>query len=166
MIRAALVVAALASPAAAQSFITLDPQSEERETRPGFEFKAAPFRTERSQRPELIVGVATEIRPGARLRRLDKMTGASETADLVAGAEVELGRLRIRLAACRAPEGDRVEGTRAHLTIWDLKAPEAPVFAGWMFAESPALSALDHPRFDVWLISCTTSSAVAESGSE
>ena len=31
----------------------------------------------------------------------------------------------------------------------------APRFSGWMFASSPALSALDHPRYDVWVVSCS-----------
>jgi len=45
----------------------------------------------------------------------------------------------------------------AFLRIWDTKTPDAPAaFSGWMFAESPALSALDHPRYDLWVISCTT----------
>jgi len=166
VIRAAALFAGLAASAAAQSFIAPGEDGGDREERPGIEFKAAPFTTERSRRPELIIGVETELRAGARLRKLDKMTGASETVELASGDEGAFGRLRIRVAACRAPAGDRAEGTRAHLTVWDLKTPGEPVFAGWMFAESPALSALDHPRFDVWLISCTTSSGVAGSGSE
>ena len=41
----------------------------------------------------------------------------------------------------------------AHLTIRDA-ASTAPVFAGWMLATAPALSALDHPRYDVWVLGC------------
>ncbi|MCW8843320.1 MAG: DUF2155 domain-containing protein, partial [Rhodobacteraceae bacterium] len=41
-------------------------------------------------------------------------------------------------------------------------ASEAPLFQGWMIASSPALSALDHPRYDVWVLRCKT--PVAESG--
>ncbi|MEM1379301.1 MAG: DUF2155 domain-containing protein [Pseudomonadota bacterium] len=28
------------------------------------------------------------------------------------------------------------------------------IFKGWMFASSPALNALEHPTYDVWVISC------------
>ena len=28
------------------------------------------------------------------------------------------------------------------------------VFSGWMFSSSPALAALDHPVFDIWVIRC------------
>jgi len=30
------------------------------------------------------------------------------------------------------------------------------IFAGWMFASSPALNALEHPVYDVWVIDCKT----------
>jgi hypothetical protein len=30
------------------------------------------------------------------------------------------------------------------------------VFSGWMIADSPALSALDHARYDVWILRCLT----------
>jgi hypothetical protein len=28
------------------------------------------------------------------------------------------------------------------------------LFSGWMFASNPALNALDHPVYDVWVIDC------------
>ena len=31
---------------------------------------------------------------------------------------------------------------------------EAMIFSGWMFASSPALHAVEHPVYDVWLIDC------------
>ncbi|HBK91552.1 MAG TPA: hypothetical protein DDZ68_07785 [Parvularcula sp.] len=34
--------------------------------------------------------------------------------------------------------------------------PSNTVFSGWMFASSPALSALQHPVYDVWVIDCKT----------
>ncbi len=40
-----------------------------------------------------------------------------------------------------------------------LEGPQAEgvnIFRGWMFASSPALNALEHPVYDVWVIDCTT----------
>lgn len=34
--------------------------------------------------------------------------------------------------------------------------PENMIFSGWMFASTPALSALQHPVYDVWVIDCKT----------
>jgi hypothetical protein len=33
---------------------------------------------------------------------------------------------------------------------------KALAFSGWMFASTPALSALEHPVYDVWVIDCKT----------
>ncbi len=36
------------------------------------------------------------------------------------------------------------------------KLPPGTIFSGWMFASSPALNALEHPVYDVWVIDCRT----------
>ena len=128
------------------------------------------------KRPFTVIGPrlpapidATETVSGqtAILRQLDKMTGGTETFEVPVGGEADFGRLRVALSACKAPPSGTLQGTMAHLTIWDKKRPAPlPVFQGWMFADSPALSAMDHPRFDVWVISCTISAGWVASGSE
>ena len=62
----------------------------------------------------------------------------------------------IHAEACRVPRDDPKGDAEAFLSIRDLREP-APRFSGWMFASSPALSALDHPRYDVWVVSCSIS---------
>jgi hypothetical protein len=137
-------------------------------TAQGGRFKPAPFRTlEIPREPELIEPVETVPQAGARMRQLDKMTGRTLTFDIAVGTEEMVDRLRVRLGACRAPEDNAQHGTMALVQVWDTKrAEDAPVFSGWMFAESPALSAMDHPRYDVWVISCTTSPGEAPAASE
>ena len=65
-------------------------------------------------------------------------------------------RLTITLIECRHPVGNPAADAFVHVLIHDARQPE-PVFRGWMIASSPALNALDHPRFDVWAIRCTSS---------
>ena len=45
----------------------------------------------------------------------------------------------------------------AYLTIVDHKPgqPEQKLFAGWMFASTPSLSALDDGVYDVRVLACT-----------
>lgn len=90
---------------------------------------------------------------GAVVRWLDKVSGEVGDLELSRGQAGQTGRLTIRLDDCRYPaEGTPTEAF-AHLTIVDsLRA--APVFSGWMIAEAPALNALDHPRYDVWVLRC------------
>ncbi len=43
-----------------------------------------------------------------------------------------------------------------------LEGPQAEgvnIFRGWMFASTPALNALEHPVYDVWVIDCKTRAA-------
>lgn len=89
------------------------------------------------------------------LRWLDKLTGETADIELVLGQEAQSGRLTIRLDACRYPADNPASDAEAHLTITD-RGVEKPVFDGWMVASSPALSALDHPRYDVWVLRCVT----------
>lgn len=91
--------------------------------------------------------------PGAKLRILDKLTGEVQDVTLARGQAVVMGRLTVQLDACRSPADNTVAEADAHLTILDAASTD-PVFAGWMLATAPALSALDHPRYDVWVLGC------------
>lgn len=99
--------------------------------------------------------------PGAALRVLDKVSGALTDLDLSRGEARTTGRLTVQLDECRYPIDDPASDAEAHLTILD-SVQAAPVFAGWMVASSPALSAMDHPRYDVWVLRCDTSAAVGQ----
>lgn len=90
---------------------------------------------------------------GARLRLLDKLTGAVTDLTLAAGESATVARLTVRVDECRYPADNATADAFAHLTIRD-QAADARVFSGWMVASSPALSALDHPRYDVWVLRC------------
>ncbi len=95
------------------------------------------------------------------LRWLDKLTGETADIELTRGQEAVSGRLTIRLDACRYPADNPASDAQAHLTISDAGVT-TPVFDGWMVASSPALSALDHPRYDVWVLRCVTPALAAE----
>ncbi|MEM6906168.1 MAG: DUF2155 domain-containing protein, partial [Pseudomonadota bacterium] len=139
----------------------LEPETEP--TQSESRFKRAPFRTYRDhvgpRLPEAIEGPQTRSQGGVTLRFLDKMTGRIETVEVETSSERLLGtRIRVRADACRSPEAGEAGGDIAFLKIWDTRQVEEPAFSGWMFAESPSLSALDHPRYDVWVIRCITTS--------
>lgn len=91
--------------------------------------------------------------PGAELRWLDKASGETADVEMSRGQSAVWGRLTIQLDSCRYPADNPTGEAYAHLTIRD-SLQEAPVFSGWMVASSPALSALDHPRYDVWVLRC------------
>ncbi|WP_315857582.1 DUF2155 domain-containing protein [Paracoccus everestensis] len=90
---------------------------------------------------------------GALLRGLDKISGRTTDLPVLVGQAVQYGRLQVRLGECRFPAGDPSSDAYAQLTITDT-AQNVTLFSGWMIASSPALSALDDTRYDVWVISC------------
>lgn len=104
---------------------------------------------------ENTVAVEVSEGSGAILRGLDKVSGIPVDLPLAVGDTVALGWLQITLGDCRYPVDNQAGDAFAWLVIRERNA-EVPIFEGWMIASSPALNALDHPRFDVWVIRCTT----------
>ena len=92
---------------------------------------------------------------GVELKGLDKVSGDVVDLSVAKGEMVEVGRLQVTLGDCRFPEDNQTGEAYAWLTILDPQR-EVVVFEGWMVASSPALNALDHPRYDIWVIRCTT----------
>lgn len=104
----------------------------------------------------LAVPAASEaVKPGigAVLRGLDKVNGELVDMDLANAQSHQMGRLQVTLRECRYPADDPAGDAYAFLTIAE---DGAPIFQGWMVASSPALNALEHPRYDIWVMRCKT----------
>lgn len=111
--------------------------------------------------------VAATVGKGALLRGLDKLTGQVADFELDNGYSVNFGTLRVDMAQCRHPSENPNGDAFAFLSVYEEQGAGANVFQGWMVASSPALSALDHARYDVWVLRCTgLAQAGAESTSE
>jgi hypothetical protein len=99
----------------------------------------------------------TDTGAGAVLRTLDKVSGEVIDVEMAAGQTMAYGPLQVTLYECRYPTGNAVGDAFGLLQVVDARAVEE-LFAGWMVASSPALNALEHRRYDVWLLRCITSS--------
>ena len=93
-------------------------------------------------------------RPGARLVLLDKINPQPRTVSVAVGQSVEFGALSIAVRACDVHPPDVPADATAFLDISDSH-PGMPGFHGWMFADDPAISMLEHPVYDVRLAGCT-----------
>jgi len=111
--------------------------------------------------PSVAQEVATG--EGASLRALDTVSGEVADIELASGQTTAFGHLRITLHECRYPAEDASSDAFAHLTIIDQITKTTP-FDGWMIASSPGLSAMDHARYDVWVLRCKTSSTATDGG--
>lgn len=106
-------------------------------------------------------------RPVAVLQGLDKVTARISTVDAPLGKPVRFGTLDITVATCQEHPPTLAPESAAFLVIEDRPPDEAAqrVFSGWMFASSPALNALEHPVYDVWVLSCSSASTAGQSSS-
>ena len=98
-----------------------------------------------------------ENKPIVKLRALDKVTARTMTFEANVGAVARFGDLFIKVQACREPPAIFTPESAAFLQVWQVPAGQKQsvwVFSGWMFATSPALSAMDHPIYDVWILDC------------
>ena len=94
--------------------------------------------------------------PIAHLQGLDKTTARVSQFDAPVGAEVHFGTLSILVRACRRSPPEATPENAAFVEIYEARPGEAKekLFSGWMFSSSPALSALEHPVYDINLLGC------------
>jgi len=96
------------------------------------------------------------------LQGLDKVTARVWTFEARIGEVVRFGTLEIYPRFCDRTPPEEPPESKAFLDIYEARPGEERVdlFHGWMFASSPALNALEHPVYDVWLLDCKTTQAV------
>jgi hypothetical protein len=102
----------------------------------------------------------------AVLQGLDKITARISTFEAPLDQPVRFGSLQITARACDKKPPEETPETTAFLEIVDVRPdmPEVALFTGWMFASSPAVSALEHPVYDVWVVDCKRAAEAAPEG--
>ena len=90
---------------------------------------------------------------GALLRTLDRLSGNVADFKITNGEEIALGNINVLMKECRYPSQSIDSNAFAFLVISGQET-EKLFFEGWMISSSPALSALEHPRYDVWVLKC------------
>ena len=92
---------------------------------------------------------------------LDKVAARVNTVRGKVGEPITFGTLEIVAKTCVTRPPEETPENAAFLEISQLLdgGKKEKVFSGWMFASSPALSALDHAVYDVWVLRCEDSRA-------
>ena len=87
---------------------------------------------------------------------LDKVTAHVSTFEVPVGKTVTFGALQITARACDKHPPEETPESAAFLEVVEARPGETPhqLFTGWMFASSPALSAMDNPIYDLWVLDC------------
>lgn len=118
--------------------------------------------------PGLLIAAGTaRAETVAVLQGLDKTTARISKFDAPVGKPVRFGTLVITVRACIKHPPEEEPESAAFLQIDEVRQGERnsvvsqQVFSGWMFASSPALSALENPIYDVGVLDCRTDTTAA-----
>ena len=121
----------------------------------------------------LLVATAARAETIAVLQGLDKTTARVSRFDAPVDQTVRFGTLVITVRACVKKPPEEEPDTAAFLIIDEVRPGDANgveskrVFSGWMFASSPAVSALEDPIYDINVLDCkidTTAAPASGSG--
>ena len=91
---------------------------------------------------------------------LDKITARIKTFEIKVGMPKKFGILDIDLQKCIFSKPLEKPESIAYIKVLDksdkysVTKDKTSIFEGWIFASSPALNAMEHPVYDVSLISC------------
>ena len=101
--------------------------------------------------------VAREIAMNtAQLQAMDKITGKVSIVEVPVNGQAEYGTFSIVVRSCKSRSPEETPENFAYVDVVDNYQTENPVniFRGWMMSSSPALNAVAHPIYDVWLLKC------------
>ena len=91
--------------------------------------------------------------------KVSNVLKTAKTSDikLVVGKKFLFGPLEIKVLKCQYSEVENVADTVAYLQVKDLSTKDNDqvfLFNGWTFKSSPTLQSIDHPIYDLWVMSC------------
>lgn len=106
--------------------------------------------------PVLASAQEAETAQGGELRVLDKLNGIVTDVTLSNGESRRVGYLTLTLSECRYPRANPSGDAFADVQV-RYGDQQQPGFEGWLIASAPALNAMEHPRYDVWVLRCIRS---------
>ncbi len=92
----------------------------------------------------------------AELQALDKVSARVSVIPAAVGQPVRFGTLTITVRACHVRPREEVPDAAAWIEVRDDRAAPGspPAFQGWMFAAAPAVNMLEHPVYDLRVLTC------------
>ncbi|MCM2294302.1 DUF2155 domain-containing protein [Allorhizobium sp. BGMRC 0089] len=100
--------------------------------------------------------------PVAVFSGLDKITGKITEFDAYINETVQFGSLQVTPRVCYSSDDSEAQHVDGFVQVDEITLDRRirQIFSGWMFADSPALNAVEHPIYDVWLKDCKQKSDV------
>ena len=104
--------------------------------------------------PALAADISTDA---VLLQALDKTTGRTSFLTVKIDEPYAYGDLVVTVEKCMKHPPEETPENSVFLTVSEQ---EKNIFRGWMFSSNPALSAMDHPVYDIWVVECITPNKV------
>jgi hypothetical protein len=116
------------------------------------------FKPSISEQPAAPPPVQSRDVFGVVLGGLDKIAARTAKFEVNLGKSISYNTLIITAHTCKTRPPEEPPESAAFLDIEERRpdGTQEKLFSGWMFASSPALNALEHPIYDVWVVSCKT----------
>jgi len=91
------------------------------------------------------------------IKALDKITAKTFDIKLTIGEKKIFGPLEIKVLKCQPSRDDYISETAAYLQVKDNSIKDNNqvfLFNGWTFSSNPTLKSIEHPVYDLWIVSC------------
>jgi hypothetical protein len=108
----------------------------------------------------LSVRAESIANPIAVFNGLDKITARITRFEVPIDRTALFGTIEVTPRVCHTKPPTEPPQTTAFVEVNERRHEGEPrrIFTGWMFADSPGLSGVEHPVYDVWLTGCKTAS--------
>ena len=110
----------------------------------------------RSETPPAVTDHSNAWLPSkaVKIQALDKVNAQATMLTIKVGQSATFGSLTINPKACVVRPADQPADAAAYLTVTDSHA-DSSGFDGWMMADEPAVSMMEHPVYDLRVTGCT-----------
>ncbi|MBB6228107.1 hypothetical protein FHS79_002292 [Polymorphobacter multimanifer] len=106
-------------------------------------------------RNALPEGVTPNAERDVEVAAIDKRSGEMRVFRGKPGQRFSFGTLTVAVRTCETTPPWEPKLTGGFLQIDERRRNGvARIYSGWMFAESPSLNPLEHPRYDIWIRAC------------
>ncbi len=91
----------------------------------------------------------------AKFKLLDKISNKLIEKIIPVNSSEEIGTLNIKVYSCFTEPPDEIPENYVLIDVKDnFQEKEKSIYKGWMISSSPDITPLEHPIYDLWLLSC------------
>ena len=90
----------------------------------------------------------------ADLVLLDKIRAQPSVAAVKVGGTTVFGTLTVVVKSCFVRPPDQPADSAAYVEVTDSRGAGQDIFKGWMLSQTPSVSQMEHPVYDLRLAGC------------